>query len=273
MSAAVAAAAFGTPSVEVLSAGGSSCVVKWDAGPGACAGVLRLYRVEVVPEAGEIVESYGFDELANSSGRSVEATGLVSSLYPKLAASSRLYLPANSKGVVQISSDAAKGCLVHEGFADYSNLSLKMALRLPNPSQAVTFGLGDIGEDGSTNTVATVVLMREGETTTNTVPLAGFRARSPVVLNTEGANSKRRVIVDEMSFIRGYAAAHTTTGLVSRVEVARSGRRSLGGLDRSSGYLVAIAAVGSGGAEFATGAPVAFTTSDSSGKGLSIRMR
>lgn len=230
---------------------------------------VDVSRVVAHAMAGEILAEYDFAEFANPTASTTNRTDDFIAQYPAFAGSSLIYLPTNTSGIIQISTDSQKGYLVHSGFADCSEVSLLLSLKIPNDSQGKTFGIGYETEAGATNEVAAIPMSLEFKT--NLVSLAGLPADAPIIFNTQGANSKRRVVVDYLAFVRGFGPAYAETNLVKTV-FATGSEKTVKGLELNSAYVAQVTAFGAEGNMSPPSEPLAFET-NSSGLPLTLRLR
>lgn len=213
--------------------------------------------VETETSGGSILE-YDFNDFTNNSGSATDITDDFTNAIPAFAGSSLIRLPANTNGIIQISKDTAKGYLVHSGFADYSSMSLTMSIRRPTSDHGKTFGIGYLSAEGTTNEFATFSL--EVEFRTNTVSLASVPANASIILNTQGANSKRVVYIDYMAFIGDSLSTDLSTNLVKTAFVADSTTYSVRGLCPRTEYVATITAFDAEGNESSPSEPLAVTT-------------
>ena len=216
-----------------------------------------LEIVETETSGGSILE-YDFNDFTNNSGSATDITDDFTNAIPAFAGSSLIRLPANTNGIIQISKDTAKGYLVHSGFADYSSMSLAMSIRRPTSDHGKTFGIGYLSAEGTTNEFATFSL--EVEFRTNTVSLASVPANASIILNTQGANSRRVVYIDYMAFIGDSLSTDLSTNLVKTAFVADSTTYSVRGLCPRTEYVARITAFDADGNESSPSEPLAVTT-------------
>ena len=225
--------------------------------------------VETKTSGGSILE-YDFNDFTNNSGSATDITDDFTNAIPAFAGSSLIRLPANTNGIIQISKDTAKGYLVHSGFADYSSMSLAMSIRRPTSDHGKTFGIGYLSAEGTTNEFATFSL--EVEFRTNTVSLASVPANASIILNTQGANSKRVVYIDYMAFIGDSLSTDLSTNLVKTAFVADSTMYCARDLSPRTQYIARITAFDAEGNESSPSEPLAVTTNDEAIP-FSIRIR
>lgn len=213
--------------------------------------------VEIETSGGSILE-YDFNDFTNNSGSATDITDDFTNAIPAFAGSSLIRLPANTNGIIQISKDTAKGYLVHSGFADYSSMSLAMSIRRPTSDHGKTFGIGYLSAEGTTNEFATFSL--EVEFRTNTVSLASVPANASIILNTQGANSKRVVYIDYMAFIGDSLSTDLSTNLVKTAFVTNSTMYCARDLSPRTEYVARITAFDAEGNESSPSEPLAVTT-------------
>lgn len=231
--------------------------LRWDNPDGAVSNRVEIFEVQPgKDDKGDSVE-YDFSDFRNDTGNARDATDVFTNSIPAFAGSSLIRLPANSSGTIQISKDDTKGYLVHSGFADFSGMSLAVSARIPTDSQGKVFGIGYIAADGATNEVASLPLSLDF--TTNTVSLADVPPRSPIIFNTQGANSKRIVHVDYLAFTDTSACVPPSTNLVASF-FATAPTVDRKGLRPGADYLVRVSAFDAGGNESDFSDPLAVRT-------------
>lgn len=243
---------------------GTRCRLSWANPANAVSNRVDVSRVVAREMAGEILEEYDFSEFANPTGNPTNRTDDFIAQHPVFAGSSLIYLPANTAGKIQISNDDQKGFLVHSGFADCTDVTLLLSLKIPNNEQGKTFGIGYEAASGTTNRVAAIPVGLEFKT--NLVSLAEVPADASIIFNVQGANTKRRIVIDCLAFVRDYGPAYAETNLVKTVS-ATDGEKTVRGLEPNSSYVAQVTAFDAAGNMSPPSPPLAFETN---GSGLPI---
>lgn len=236
---------------------GTRCRLSWTNPANAVSNRIDVSRVVNHEMAGEVLDDYDFAEFTNSGGNPIDRTADFIAQYPNFAGSSLIYIPAYTTGNIQISTDNQKGFLVHAGLSDCSDVTLLLSLKIPNNSQGMTFGIGYEAATGVTNEVATIPMDLEFKT--NRVSIAKIPADTPIIFNTQGANSKRRVIIDYLAFVHDYGPAYAETNLVKTVFATGNAAR-IRGLSPYSSYIASITAFDADGNESEPSEPISFMT-------------
>ena len=213
--------------------------------------------VEIETSGGSILE-YDFNDFTNNNDRAKDITDDFTNSIPAFTGSTLIRLPAHTNGIIQISKDDTKGYLVHSGFADYSNMSMVISLRVPTDSQLKTFGVGYLSSEGTTNEFATFSMGVAFQT--NTVSLADVPANASIVLNTQGTSHKRVVYVDYLAFVNTGPTTICETNLVKTAFVTDSTTYSVRGLCPRTEYVARITAFDAEGNESSPSEPLAVTT-------------
>ena len=218
----------------------------------------RIAMMEIVEsEITGVTIEYDFNEFTNSQKSSVDITDSFTNTIPAFSGSSEIRLPASTNGIIQISKDGARGYFVHSRFADYSDMSLVISLRVPNDDSKKTFGVSYLAADGSTNQFCQVAMSTEFMT--NTVSLASVPPNAPLLFNTDGTSDAKRVVyVDYMAFI-GATAVNIATNVVATAFAAGSPVR-VKRLSPNTEYLVTVSAFDADGNESSPSEPLAVTT-------------
>ena len=249
---------------------GTRCDLSWTNPENAVSNRIEVSEIVEIGTSGGSILEYDFNDFTNNSGGATDITDDFTNAIPAFAGSSLIRLPANTNGIIQVSKDTAKGYLVHSGFADYSSMSLAMSIRRPTSDHGKTFGIGYLSAEGTTNEFATFSL--EVEFRTNTVSLASVPANASIILNTQGANSKRVVYIDYMAFIGDSLSTDLSTNLVKTAFVTASTTYSVRGLCPRTEYVARITAFDADGNESRPSDPLRVETSDE-GVPLSVRIR
>lgn len=236
---------------------GTRCRLLWTNPANAVSNRIDVSRVVNHEMAGEVLDDYDFAEFTNSGGNPIDRTADFIAQYPDFAGSSLIYIPAYTAGNIQISTDNQKGFLVHAGLSDCSDVTLLLSLKIPNNSQGMTFGIGYEAATGVTNEVATIPMDLEFKT--NRVSIAKIPADTPIIFNTQGANSKRRVIIDYLAFVRDYSPSSVSTNLVKTVFSTGNAAR-IRGLSPYSSYIAYVTAFDADGNESEPSEPISFMT-------------
>lgn len=236
---------------------GTRCRLSWENPENAVSNRIDVSRIINQKMAGEVLAEYDFSALTNSGGKSIDRTADFIAQYPNFAGSSLIYTPAHTAGNIQISTDDQKGFLVHAGLSDCSAVTLLLSLKIPNNEQGMVFGIGYETTAGTTNEVAAIPMDLEFKT--NRVSLAEIPSGTPIIFNTQGANSKRRVIIDYLAFIRDYSPASVSTNLVKTV-LTTGNAATIRGLSPNSSYIASITAFDADGNESEPSEPISFMT-------------
>lgn len=227
-----------------------------------------LEIVETETSGGSILE-YDFNDFTNNSGSATDITDDFTNSIPAFTGSALIRLPAHTNGIIQISKYNTRGYLLHSGFADYSNMSLIVSLKIPTTDNGKSFGVSYLAEDGSTNQFAKIDMGTEFKT--NTVSLASVPSYAPLVFNTEGISINDRIVyVDYMAFT-GASAGNAATNVVATLFTAGS-PMTMRRLSPSTEYIVTVSAFDADGNESRPSDPLRVETSDE-GVPLSVRIR
>ena len=243
--------------------------LSWVNPEGAVSNRIDVFKVLRSEATGATIEDFGFDEIsAGGNPKDFEHfRGSLPPHYEKLSGS-KLYAAANSVGLLMISTGKDRGMLVHSGFDSYAGLTLCMTLKRYD-GDANTMTVGWTNGDAATNLIATVGL--GDEFATEFISLSEADDGAMLVFNYSGNVDNHRVIIDEMSFIRGYSPAHVATNFVKSVFATGSPAR-VGGLSPSTEYIVTVSAFDADGNESRPSDPLRVETSDE-GVPLSVRIR
>lgn len=231
--------------------------LSWVNPEGAVSNRIDVSKVLRSEATGVTIEDFGFDEIsAGGNPKDFETfRGSLPPHYEKLSGSN-LYAATNSTGLLMISTGKDRGMLVHSGFASYAGLTLCMTLkRYCNDANTMTVGWTNGG--ATTNLIATVDLGNDFATEFISLSEADDGAR--LVFNYSGNADQHRVIIDEISFIRGYSPAGVATNLVKSVFAAGSPARARG-LSPSTDYIVTVSAFDAEGNESDFSDPLAVRT-------------
>ena len=247
---------------------GDKALLAWDAAEGAAEYEITVWTTNFFPQAGETVRSCDFGALSNPGGNWIARETVmerVVAAYPGLAGSSVLQLPPHSEGIVQLSTRDERGVLSCDAGGDFGNLSMVAVLkRYFNPDAAKedspAMSVGWEEPYGTTN-ILTLVALEDGWAC-RIVPLDGIPAGKKVLLNAPGGDNRnktyRRVLIDRIDFVRGWAPERTETNVVARTRLAAGGetRILLGGLECEKKCLFTVAPLSASGAPLSQGETV-----------------
>ena len=148
----------------------------------------------VATDAGETtLFECGFDNFSAAGNPALCIDRLPPELFGEL-----IYSPANTNGICQISSGDKRGVLLHEGFADYAGIVLRLSIMRYRSDYAKT---KIRWTDGSTtNDFAVINLM--DEFTVVDVALEGIPGGARIMIGDDTAQGSRRVWLDSMAFVR-----------------------------------------------------------------------
>ena len=238
---------------------GTRFSLSWDNPAEAVSNRIDVATVQRSESTGQAIEVFGFDEIS-ARGNPAAFDDFRKSLperYAKLSGE-YLYAATNSTGLLQISTGKSRGLLVHSGFDSYADLTLCMTLkRYGGDADTMTVAWTDGGAE--TNLMATVALSDEFNTEFIDLSKAADNAR--IVFNNSGNDDKHRVIIDEISFIRGYVPATVETNLVKSVFAAQSPATARG-LNPNTEYIVSVSAFDAEGNGSKPSDPIKVTTGD-----------
>lgn len=207
-------------------------------------------RVDVVerirfPGQGNCVRCMDFNGFSNYEWRSKEIDDAFYEVYPELSGT-KLYFPSNSTGQIQLSTSTDKGVLVHDGFDDYSDLTIRIvAKRYNHKDEYNTMSVSYAPKDGSSTNLIDNIALDYGFTT-NHVMLSSVPQGSKLILNSEGNKTRHRVIIDELAFISGYIPEHEEAVVKQFVVEGRNSLR-VKGLVQNTLYFVTVTAFDSDG--------------------------
>ena len=203
--------------LRVLNATASSCVLAWTNTANCVTNRVEVFKVNQDEDGESVFLNTGFDDFS-AEGNPSEKTAELSKIDPALSGV-RVYSPANTNGICQIGTGALSGFLRHSGFSDYSGMALKMSLkRYPNDSSR-TQRAYEVGNE--TNVFAVIEL--ENEFTETIVDLSSVPSGAPILIGYDTVKSKRRVLLDSMSFVK--IGAENLTPLGSCTVEATSGEK------------------------------------------------
>ena len=239
------------PAALRAACGGTTAVIKWRNPPTAASNIVEVTKIVSLPEEGDAVVRYGFDQfsaggtpVAITNELPVECAGLSGSF---------VYAPANSQGMIQLSSGDNRGVLVHEGFPSYAGMKMRLVARRYAAGDRAQMGVAYV-VGAQTNEFATID--NDVEFATNVVDLASVPGGAKIVLNSSGAKTNHRVILDELEF-RVFSHEEPFPVMVARgvshVEVA--------GLEVGASYRVRVSALDAHGVSSASSPPLEFVAS------------
>lgn len=159
----------------------------------------------VASDAGETtLFECGFDNFSAAGNSAL----CIDRLPPELSGE-LIYSPANTNGICQISSGDKRGVLVHEGFADYAGIVLRLCIMRYRSDYAKT---KIRWTDGSTTNDFSVIDLL-GTFTVVDVPLDGIPGGARIMIGDDTAQGSRRVWLDSMAFVRAGSIHEEVVGV------------------------------------------------------------
>lgn len=148
-----------------------------------------------------VVADYDFNELTNARGNSVEITDNFSALVPGFSGS-KLYIPAMTNGVLQISSSSNRGRLIcsNENVSADCTMFIR-ASKMNKTPQKTKLSIGPYGESPSgsaTNLTVTFEMDWLEPVALSTVATDG----SIIIQPNDETESNRRILIDRIIFAR-----------------------------------------------------------------------
>ena len=149
----------------------------------------------------KVVADYDFNELTNTSGNSVEITDNFSALVPGFSGN-KLYIPAMTNGVLQISSSSNRGHLIcsNENVSADCTMFIR-ASKMNKTPQKTKLSIGPYGESPSgsaTNVTVTFEMDWLEPIALSTVATDG----SIIIQPNDETESNRRILIDRIIFAR-----------------------------------------------------------------------
>ena len=190
--------------LRVLRPGASRVELAWTNSHTTVSNEMTITRF-VASDAGETtLFECGFDNFSAPGNPALCIDRLPPELLGEL-----IYSPANTNGICQISSGDKRGVLVHEGFADYAGIVLRLCIMRYRSDYAKT---KIRWTDGSTtNDFAVINLM--DEFTVVDVALEGIPGGARIMIGDDTAQGSRRVWLDSMAFVRAGSIREEVVGV------------------------------------------------------------
>ena len=147
-----------------------------------------------------VVADYDFNELTNTGGNSIDITANFSALVPGFSGD-KIYIPAKTNGILQISSSSAIGRLEYSTNETFNVDRMYVFARKPVASPDLWLMYADSVHDGATNNICVFDLTNEFEW--YCVELNGLDADETLVLHQNlSISSSRRIWIDRIIFAR-----------------------------------------------------------------------
>lgn len=220
---------------------------------------ISLVRTERIPESGTILAEEDFATCVNTgSSTGNDRSSDLSNRCPGWSGS-RIYYYPNTNGILQISTGSDKGVLVHRGLEDLSDVTVRIRAQ-GHPSDPLSRTLSVFQtEGGVTNVLGTIQL--ENAFATGSVPLSAGSPNLPLCFgNLDSVKSNRRILIDEIAFIRNYQSEHLDEQRLSDLIIPTNGHHLLRGLSPLTDYRAAVSAILSDGSESRPSETIRFTT-------------
>lgn len=213
---------------------GTRFTLNWENGEGVVSNRVDMMKIVDVPEQGEVTAKIDFYGLSNATATTVQFTD-ISNSYPGFYGE-LLYLPADSAGVVQISKSSGSPGYLEYGIPSLmEDTTLFVSARKPAGAPK-KYDLGI----STANTNITVSL--DYDFATNSVYLGSLDSGSSVRFGpTDTGSGDRRILVDMLCFVSGYAAGYSITNTMPSQVVGRN-RAKMNGLNPLTRYVAVVTA-------------------------------
>lgn len=238
--------------------------IRWEGNDLVASNLVTVALHTEVPESFTIVKDYDFSLCSNTGSTGTQdRSENFHDLYPDFT-SEKLYYPALSEGVVQISTSSANGRLTHCGFTDYSDKAIEVTAKRDSRDSFSKISLYYIGNGTQTNEIGVINI--GDDFTATRISLSGVPAHAAISLgNLDGRKSNRRFLVDRIVFLDNYTPAHTENDVIKTIVVPHGNSVALNGLTKQTAYTVTVTAIDESSNFAEPSAPLVFTTATSDG--------
>lgn len=249
-------------SISVNRIKSTRATLNWENSSLAVSNLITVLKISKLPCSFAERVDYDF-ELCSNSGNSdsQDKSTDLNGKYPDLT-SEKVYYPANSSGIIRISTKDTNGRLTHCGFQSYDHMALQICVKRyagdNNCSQIFAYYL-----DGGEKPHAIGTIPITDEFTVGTIDLSDVPGGLPISIgNLDGYKSNRRFILQNMTFLKGFVPESITTNLAFSTVATGATSVDLLGLDKKTEYLATIIAFDAEGRSTAPSEPVSFTTQE-----------
>lgn len=188
----------------VLHTGATRVELAWTNGYSTVSNEMTITRF-VASDAGETtLFECGFDNFSAAGNPAL----CIDRLPPELSGE-LIYSPANTNSICQISSGDKRGVLLHEGFADYAGIVLRLSIMRYRSDYAKT---KIRWTDGSTTNDFAVIDLMDVFTVVD-VALEGIPGGARIMIGDDTAQGSRRVWLDSMAFVRAGSIREEVVGV------------------------------------------------------------
>ena len=250
---------------------GTRSNLSWENPENAVSNKIEVSQVVRKEEYSTMLDEYDFMALTNkntNASRCLDKDNLQMDYYPAFSGTN-IYAAGNSTGVVQISSTDYKGYLqydfstIREALNETANVSMLVSAKKHHTDTVGTWGLL-ITVSNITNTASSSItneLTHEFPTSPYLIPLGNITTNSMLILKPSDttSQSKRRILIDYLAFVRDYSPSSVSTNLVKTV-FATGNATTIRGLSPYSSYIASITAFDADGNESEPSEPISFMT-------------
>ena len=190
--------------LRVLHTGATRVELAWTNGYSTVSNEMTITRF-VASDAGETtLFECGFDNFSAAGNPAL----CIDRLPPELSGE-LIYSPAYTNSICQISSGDKRGVLLHEGFADYAGIVLRLSIMRYRSDYAKT---KIRWTDGSTTNDFAVIDLMDVFTVVD-VALEGIPGGARIMIGDDTAQGSRRVWLDSMAFVRAGSIREEVVGV------------------------------------------------------------
>ena len=255
---------------------GTRFALAWTNPANAVSNRISVAQVKSFAERGDILDSYDFMTLTNTSQnakdyRVYDKSTLRMTDYPAFSGTN-IYAAGHSTGVVQISSSDYQGYLrydfteIRNALDEAANVSMLVSAKRHSSDTTGKWNLEAVQFDGDDTGSRTnnIVLGFEFPPSPYVIDIKDPLSCKSVALRPSGTeNGNRRILIDTIAFVRDYAPAHVETNIVQTAVVPANGpdaRTTVRRLTPNADYLVTVTAFDEEGNESAPSEPLAVST-------------
>ena len=151
----------------------------------------------------KVIADYDFEELTNTGGNSIDITANFSARVPGFSGD-KIYIPANTNGVLQISSSSKRGHLIYSNENVGSDCTMFIrASKMHKTPIKTNISIGPYGE--SPSGLATNVTVTFEMDWLEPVPLSAVAPDGSIIIQPNDeteTESNRRILIDRIIFAR-----------------------------------------------------------------------
>jgi len=236
--------------------------IRWEHNEAVSSYLVKISSVSQIPESYSVITNYDFDDcINNGTSDTQDRSNDLHAKYPEFTAE-KIYYPAQSRGVIRVSTTDINGRITHNGLTNYNDTTVEIVAKRHTSNDKISrISVYYVDTRQSTNEIGSIAI--SDDFNVGHVSLIGIPDNTPITIgNIDGFKSNRKFVVDRISFLKDYKPARTVTNSIPAELAYGTDCCYVSGLTRLSTYIATITAIDDKGNQAPPSIPIPFTTTE-----------